>query len=426
MTTHHAAHSLFPAVGAAKPLNPFRTPWGFDAALPPQGSSAYTPSLPFMEALTRWRTAIAEQRLFDEPVSTLHDLSVDPRDGALCRGKGGAGYTPHAWSQLVSLMRAAGAPAGLGNVSRWLAPLTRHYAWSDITRTSLRPRAEEGVMRMMWVEPAAGSLRIPVMRAVVSGRHSLTHFDDLAVLMTVGNLDEEPNRARISRGWDETHATFDLEAGDSDVALSFYMRNSETGCASLSFASALRLAVLDATVVMPDGEKFDRVVRLAAEASATTRRRHTLPRKAGAGRVSETQRAAVARERIGEDIDKALAGSRVLATRWETAKAEVWSGLVQLCKATTADDYAVEVLRDTLLDAGLKDVVEVEGLCKRLATVIAEDSRLRSLPHGSAAHFAAALAVVAEDGTKTGARSWADVVTTQKLSGQVLMNGWPK
>lgn len=423
----YPAPSMFPAAVKPDPLNPFRPPWAFDAALPAQGSAAYTASLPFMTALAQWRTLITDQRLFDENVSTLHNMSVDPRDGALCRGKGGAGYTPHAWSQLVSLMRASGAPTGLGNVTRWLAPLTRHHAWTDITRTSLRPRAEEGVMRMMWVRPnGPTSLAIPVMRAVVSGRHSLTHFDDLAVLLTVGNLEEKPQRARISRGWDETHATFDLDSGQSDVGLSFYMRNSETGCAALSFSAALRIAALDAAVVMPSGEKYERVVRLAASNEASTRRRHTLPRKAGEGRVSEENRSRIAKERIGVDITTALAGARVLAARWEVAKGEVFGGLVPLCKATEADDYAVRVLTDAMLEAGLADVVEVEGLVKRLAKVIADDARLRKLPHGSAAHFAAALAVVADDGTSTGARSWDDVVATQKLSGQVLMNGWPK
>jgi hypothetical protein len=401
-----------------------RQPFEFDAALTHEGPAVYVPAGDFSEVMRQWSERIEEQQLRDVPISSLHSLSVDHRDGALVRGQGGACYTPHAWSQLVSLMRAQGAPAGVANALRWLSPLTRHHGWADVVRTSQRPRTEEGILRMFRARTPNGSMN-PAIRAVVSGRHSLKHFDDAAVLKVISELDETPVRARVSRGWDVTHGSFDLDAGNADVALSFYLQNSETGCASLSFSAALRLAVLDATVVMPSGERYERIVRLAAENSATTRRRHTLPRysSSSGNRISEERRGEIAQQRIAADIEVALAGSRVLAERWEKARGEVFAALVPLCKATVADDFAVRVLADALQEAGVPAGDEPE-LVKALAAVIADDARLRSLPHGSAAHFAAALAIVAADTREK--RSWEDTLRIQRMSGEVLMNGWPK
>lgn len=401
-----------------------RSPYAFDGALSNEPGSTYVPAMPFAFAMSTWQAQITAEHLRDIPIPSLHALSVDWRDGALCRGAGGMAYTPHAWSQLVSLMKAVGAPAGTANVLRWLAPLSRHHAWADVVRTSRRPKGEEGIMRT-FLAPAPDGGRVPAMRAVVSGRHSLTHFDDAACLKVIEELEEKPVRARITRAWNETHATFDLDSGDTDVAMSFYLRNSETGCASLSFAAALHLKVLDSTVIMPDGAKYERIVHLAAERAAS-RRRHTLPRySSGSGqKLTETQRAGVARSRIGTDIETALAGSRVLAERWEAAKAEVRPSLIPLAKATTADDFAVQVLRDACLEQGLA-FAEDEALTRKLAKVIAEDNRLRSLPHGSAAHLCAALTLCAQGGDGE-PLSWETQVLASKLAGEMLMNGFPK
>lgn len=275
-----------------------------------------------------------------------------------------------------------------------------------------------------FLAPAPGGGRVPAMRAVVSGRHSLSHFDDAACLNVIANLEEKPVQARITRAWNATHGTFTLDSGDSDVGLAFYLRNSETGCASLSFEGALHLKVLDTTVIMPSGVSYERIVHLASEA-ARSKRRHTLPRYSGSSgqKLPEAARARIAQARIAEDIDTAMTGARVLADRWAAAKGEIAPMLAPLCRASVADDHAVTVLTDLLLEVGLARIVEVEGLVKKLAKVIADDARLRSLPHGSAAHLCAALTLCAQSSDGE-ALSWDATVATSKLAGDVLMNGF--
>jgi len=416
----------FPSAPHPAPVPEVRKPFAFDAALVNEPGSIYVPALPYAFAVSTWAEQIRRQSLRDVVIPSLHALTVDHRDGALCRGAGGICYTPHAWSQLVGLMQGQSAPSGLANVLRWLSPAPRHFAWADLVAKSKRKHVEEGVLRTFVTR--VGEVLVPAVRAVVSGRHSLTHFDDSAVLKVIEALPETPVRARIARAWDETHAAFDMDVSDEDTALTFYMHNSETGSASLSFSSALRLTVLDATVVMPSGEKFEREVRLAAEQSSSTSRRHTLPRYSGSNgtRLAETARASIAARRIKEDIDTALAGARLLNAQWAKAKSVVHSALVPLAKASTVDDTSVMVLADVLLELGVMVEVktrdDIQRFARDVATVMAEDSRLRSLPHGSLAHLAAAIAVIAATPEKDGTpRTWAYVLNLQRLSGRVLM-----
>lgn len=417
--------NLHPQASPPKPqaMPEERIPYAFDAALSNEPAQRYVPSQSFETALASWLQVIADQKLSDVPIASLQSLTVDWRDGALCRGKGGTGYTPHAWSQLVSLMKAQGAPAGIANSLRWLGPLARHFGWADVVRRSLRPRTEEGILRMFLApRPGVAGATVPAVRAVVSGRHSLTHFDDSAVAEVIRDLPEAPTRARIHRGWDVTHGTFTLTSGSPETRLGFYLRNSETGCASLSFSAALEIAALDAEVVMPDGAKFERIVRLAS-ANAASRRRHTLPRYSTSSgtRISEMTRARIARERIAEDIETAMEGARVLAQRWVTARSEINAEAIKLAKLTKENTSALMVLEDFLRETPWAELCEVEGLLKGLVEVISDDARLRSIPHGSAAHMAAALALVAQKRT-----NWEEVVELQRLSGQFLMEGWTR
>lgn len=409
--------NVFPFPRAVEPVvaSTTRTPFASDAALPHEAATPFIAHrLPFAEASHAWLAQIASERLSDVPIASLHALSVDHRDGALVRGAGGACYTPHAWSQLVGLMRAEDAPAGIANAFRWLAPLARHHAWADVVRRSKRPRAEEGIARMMVVGERS------TFRAVVSGRHSLHHFDDRAVAGVLAAL--SPAYMSVSRNWNETRGVCALAPTYPDVRLGFSFRNSETGCASLSFAGSIVIRALDVVVEQPSGARFERLVQIASDRGAA-RRRHTLPRYSGSSgsRLSEAARQRVANARIEADVDTALTASSVLAERWGAACADVFDAAVQVARITAVDDFALTVLRDLLLDTkGIEQAGE-PAFVKALATVIADDARLRSLPHGSAAHMAGALAVLASQ-----AETWAAAQELQQLAGRFVVEGWAR
>lgn len=396
-----------------------------DAALEQRGPERYTTRrAPFAEVLATWAAMIAGERLADVTIPSLFNLAVDYRDGALTRGGGGMAYTPHAWSQLVSLFKVnkSAIPDGIASVDRWHSPLTRHHCFEDIKRASRRPQAEECVLRAFVTTREGRSY--PTVRAVVSGRHGLKDTDDSNVIRVLQQLEELPVEGRVSRGWDQTYGSFVLDSGDSDVRLGFAFSNSETGCGSIAFNGSITIRALDVEVMLPEGQRFEHLVTIASAANGT-RRRHTLPRydSRSGRRLSDSQRTAIAANRIGEDVDKALNGARVLAQRWGLARADVLPIAVKV--ATVAgDDAGAAVLQDVLCEAGYEHVftaLNKEGL-KELAKVIADNSRLMSLPHGSAAHMAAALALMAVSKERT----WEETRELQALSGQFVMEGWKR
>lgn len=406
-----------------------RRPFAHDAALVQPGPAPYRSGdeLSFAEAIADWRRRIAADRLFDVLQPSLHDLALDPRDGAIVRRAqgGGLAYTPFAWSQLVSLMKT-GAPMGLGNVMRWQSPLTRSHGWDDVTRESQRPREEEALLRCF--HTTVGGRVVQAARAVVSGRYA-KDFDDENVVDVVAGLPERPEKAMVSRQWIVTHASFRLAAGDEDVAMGFYLKNSEVGGASLEMTGALAIRALDATVQMPSGAKYDRLVSIAAD-SASSKRRHTLPRYGvDRSRLSEADRSRVAAERIAEDVERALEAARFLAARWKVAKRAINQVIVPLCKGCRREDGltdpgAVSVLADMLMERGLmqwaKTHDEVAEFAAELAGVVSDDERLRSIPHGSAAHMAAALALMAQSKDRT----WEQATELQRMSGRLLVEQW--
>ena len=389
-----------------------------DAALENQASPTYTTRrLPFAEVIRAWEAQIASEQLRDVEIGSLHDLSVDPRDGALVRGGGGLCYTPHAWRQLVQLFRIGAqtpVPSEVIAADVWHAPLTRHFAFGDVKRASLRARDKGATLRTFVATVNGAQYR--ALRAVVSERHSLHHTDDLAVARVLGSLTEKPVEGRVTRAWNKTFGSFVLDAGDDDVRYGFAFTNSETGCSSLQFSGAITLAALDVEIVRPDSVSVTSEVTVASE-SATTRRNHTLPSKG----LTEDQRAGVAARRIASDIQAALVGARALLASWQRAKGLIESQLIPLAQMTEVDDAAVEVLEDALLELGAvpeaaqRSKEALRAFARSLATVIADDSRLRKLPHGSRAHLAAALAVLAsKEGTWQGARE------IQQLAGAIL------
>lgn len=399
--------------------NQSRHPYSFDAALESQGPLAYySQRKPFEATVVGWLAQISAETLRDIEIPSLHALTIDWRDGAICRGQGGSCYTPHGFTQLVNLMRAKEAPGNLANNVRWLSPIARHHAWADVVARSNRPREEEGILRMF--KTANGRVAI---RAVVSGRHSLEHFDDSALVAVLRALPMAPAEMTVTRGWDETYGTCMLNHGANEsVRAAFSFRNSETGCASLSFAGSIVIRALDAVVEAPTGEKFEKMVQIASARNTGTRRRHTLPRYNGASgnRLSEAARARIATQRIENDVATALEASQVLAERWIAALSDVNPGFVQFASVSAVDDFSLRVLRDMLIEQGHSGVAEEPELLKQIVQVVVDNARLRELPAGSAAHIAGAIAAVAA----TGSFSWERARELQQLAGQFAVEGW--
>lgn len=405
-----------------------RKPFDIDAALPTQGVPAYyMRSLTWAQARADWQQAIKLEELHDAVIPSLHELSVDPRDGALTRGAGGLAYTPHAWSQLLSLMRA-GAPSGLAAVTRWLKPGTRCLAWRDIVVASKRPRTDEGVLRT-FREPATG---LRALRAVVSGRHSLEAYDDANIIAVLDEMDAASradntatlmriNTAFVARRWDVTYGNFTMAAAEG-AALGFTLRNSETGMASLGFSGHVYIETLDARVMMPANVSHDVSVRIAARAKATTRR-HTMPRydSRTGDELSKEARAAIAADRIEADVEVALASAAVLADAWLTAKMDINPTAIALAKASAGDETAAAALKDLLLENGCGLANDASAVAE-LVTIMADDTRLRALPAGSAAYMASALAVLAQGSD----RSWEDALLLQAMAGRFILEGWHK
>lgn len=402
-----------------------RNPYNIDAALGSQGPlSLITRRLPMDVLLRTWREAITADRLSDVRIPSPYTLTVDPRDGALCRGAGGTAYTHHAFSQLVALMKA-GQPGNSPNVWEWNRPVTRHFAWEDVKAAGDRPRSGtkgEAVLRMfqVWVGEKENRRAFPCVRAVVSGIHGLADTDDSNVLAVIDALEEAPIEGRISRGWDHTYGSFLLAAGTPETRLGFAFHNSETGCGSIEFSSSLFITALDTEVVMPNGEKFQRMVSIASERSGTTRRRHTLPRfDSRTGQLfTPAQRTAIAAGRIGKDIDTALEGSRIMAEAWENARNDVRPDAMALATIAANDEVGRAVLSDFFDENGMGAMKEyIEPLC----TILADDARLRTLPHGSAAHWAATLALLAQSGE---GRTWEQARELQRMAGEFVLGGW--
>lgn len=401
-----------------------------DAALRPQRAPRYSTELaPWAELKAQWARLIANERLTDVVQPSLQTLRLDSRDGALTRGKGGLAYTPRAWGQLISLLRAEkdfgyvteGAPNNMANCLRWLAPSARSPGLADVIANSLRAPTDEAVLRCMIV--AERGRQYTAVRAIVSGRHGLTHFDDSNVLATMGRPEMvgDIESGYVSRSWDMTYGSFTVAGGTHGCKLGFGLTNSETGCASLGMMGELRITALDAVVAMPDGRQYEKTVEIMSARNGT-RRRHTLPRfdSRDGERLTETQRHAIAQKRIAADVEKALTESRALHAKWQEALTDINVLLVPLAAMTAADESAIDVLADVLIEQGV-EIGEDKALCGQLAKVIADDARLRELPAGSAAHMAAALAVLAQS-----AETWARARELQQMAGKFVLQGWSR
>lgn len=396
-----------------EPTTGERRPFERDVALDNKGPVGFfTKTQPWADVAADWRAGIAEERLVDVKLPSLHNLRLDSRDGALCRGTfapgqsgGGLAYTPHAWSQLIGLLKAKEAQPGTANVLRWLTPEPRHYAFADVIRRSMRPQNEEAVLRTFRVG------NMCALRAVVSGRHALTAFDDANVLTAMEEsfsyLSKVDVRGSVSRGWNMTRGHVSLPTGGDDLRIGFNFVNSETGCASLKFSASLTISTLDAIISMPEGSQRERMISVLS-AGGGSRRRHTTPRFDGGYRLSEETREIIARRRVAGDLKSVLATSSQLGAAWAKALTQV---------SNLAATGGVEVVEDFLMERGLDP-----ALVKDVGVVLRDDARLMKLPRGSVAHVTAAIAVAA----RLKDRSWEDSLDIQEQAGRFLLQGWGK
>ena len=364
-----------------------------DAALESQGPATYARySEPVSEAVAAWRAHIEAERLVDIPVDTLHNFTVDIGDGALCRGGGGLAYTPHAWAQLIGLYRAKDIPNNAANVTRWLSPTARSFAFADIVTKAKRKATEKAVLRT-FIDRSTG---VRALRAVVSARHSLAEFDDSALASVLADVAEHGSTLRVSRSWDMTQGLLDLSKDGDGAELGLYFENSETGCASLAMRGSVRITVLDAHLVMPAGERYARALTVAS-AGESTRRRHTLPR---------TNRTSVARERIESDVERALADAALVAAAWAKARVTKLPFAEYACGA--------DVLGDYLMERFPQDVERVKATVETLK----DPSTSLHTPMGTVAYLAAAAAASAHR-----VYSWGDVMNAQTFACRVLLHG---
>ena len=376
----------------------------------------------WLDARAMWRAQIASEQLQDFKVPDWRHLAIDPRDGAIVRGKGGLASTPHGMGQLYGLLlqKNREKPSGVWGVDSWHHPEAFSLAFDDCVMRSKRPNEDEMVFRT-FVDPITGER---ALRAAVSGRHSGHLLDDLAVIERLDRFLSDKLPAVYGRGINETHGYAYL-ANEGPLVASLHWRNSETGCARIGFTGGVVLRFLDSVVLqgrMGEGINPDdvdtitdtRAVTLVDERTRTARN-HTVARKGQGGRyLTEAERQTIANERIDHDMALAVHTAGQMVEQWKLAL-EAFPDGMDAASAKAA--LPMEVLADL--------VEETRGLGKddkpALLKLLTDEKRLAEIPHGSAAHIAAAFAVLAARST-----SGDEARRLQTLAGDWLMQGWKR
>lgn len=389
---------LAPVDPVIPPASP--TSLGRDAALPASAGLTYSSATrPWSEILQLWRARIAEEQLVDVEVRCYRSptrnaprgFTLRDTDGAFQRNTGGEalGYTQRAWAQLVNMLlqEVPAKPRGAPEPYRWLEPTVRADVFESIKR---RSRRKEGVgseiLLRTYFDPALG---LRALRAVVTGRHSGIHFDDLALTRVLESMLPAQAPAYVHRDTDETrgYAVLD-QKGAARATIGW--SNSETGAASLAFSGGCWIETLDAVirdgaVVVVNGETLETGVRIA-NTSDRTKRAHTLPRK----HRSEGERARIAAERMRRDVAKATDRSRELCRAWDRAIRTFAPGF--LIQTTEDRPAAVAVVMD-LIEENTKGCSDKDRA--ELEKIFYAPERLKLIPFASAAYIAGAWAVLA-------------------------------
>lgn len=372
-------------------------------------------------ARTEWVDAIERDVLDDVRIEDLRSLCIDPRDGALIRegGRGGGlAVTPKAFGQAVNLMLDAGSRVRgvAGVLHHQLHPPARSVAFEDVRADGVQNKVKPALLRTY--RHTETGLR--TVRAVLSQKYPTNYFDDLQLLPHLDAVLEPTARARISRGVDETFgvATVKLD-GVKHVEGALHWRNSETGAARLGFYAGLRITALDAIVSAPargvtvDVDDVTRATRevevTVAHTSGSKAISHTLPWSGW----TEEERQVEARRRITNALETGLLEVRRLAHLWNIALVDFPLHFAGSANRTET----VDVLMDFLEEAG---ALGADSKFRApLAEVLANEERLRLLPFASAAHVAAAWAVIGRN-----CKTHDEQVEAQELGGLWVSEGW--
>lgn len=411
-----------PKVPAASPES-----IGRDAALPIGEPARYLSAMqPWAAVSSAWQLRIEAEDLVDVQIRYYRTptrqaplgLFLRETDGALMRRpeREGLAYTQRAWAQLIALLlqEVPNKPRSAAEPYRFLGPEVRAQVFAHLRERSRR-REGEGceILLRSFVDSRFG---LRALRAVVSGRHSGVHFDDLALIHALRPHVRADGLASCVRGIDETHGQAVLESS-GDVRAMIYWHNSETGAASLGFGAGCYVTALDAIVANGRIVTTERGIEehevSIISARGSTRRAHTLPR----ARQTEEDRSRIAQERMQADIKTATEESRELCRSWALALQEFPTTQGAWSEAGAGDrETASQVVLD-LIEEHTRGFTEGDrtGLLMLLKT----EGRLRALPFASAAHIAGAWAVLASKQT-----SWDEARRMQAEAGRWVTQGF--
>lgn len=371
-------------------------------------------------ALATWRAAIAASAAGDRTVD-WRALRLDRRDGALYRAGGqGLAVTEHALGQLLTIVGPC-YPRALTTVTS-AAPYVAAAALAEHVAASSRGAADPVVVRL-------GRLNNePMVRAVVTPRHSLAAFDDLALARVLEGALPADARVGVSRaalGRETRGWAYVPGPAQTGLDLSVHWRNSETGEARLAFRAGVRIRALDVHLVSGATVSVE-----VAAATGGTERNHTLPTVGteplatahpGAGirpgvLLTDAQRERIADDRMRASYEGAVAAAEALAAAWAVALTSYPDGVAP------QGAFMLEVLEDLMRERGLVPAdADLQGLRK----VLTDDARLQGLPRYSAAHVAAGFAVLAVSRDAEGnPRTWEEAERLQRLAGRWAMAGW--
>lgn len=390
--------------------------FGVDAILPVAVEPAHSTRLaPLSDVLAQWRAQIALEQLTDVEIVNWRSASDDlgsiglylrTTDGALMMGPDARAFTPAAWSQLINLLMAEqpSRPAGAAAVGAWLTPDTRSQLFEEVKLRSLRREDSKHPLFVRMFKPV-GFSQFTAVRAVLSGRHSGTHFDDSAIADLFEARFDWNAQAHVSRGTDTSAGYVVLDTAPG-LQAAVHFRNSETGASSLAFSGGAYITAIGTSVTVPER----RVEALLTSAKGQTRRAHTLPRV----RVSPEARKGIAADRMGDDVDTATAAAIALCDAWKLALVSFPKGFAAAPVATNA---TVAVYVDQIAErSNLTD-----GARSLLPKLIEDCAALNdgTIPFLSAAWVAASLALLArEEPTAAGFRKLSDE------AGRWVIDGW--
>jgi len=418
----------------------------------------------FEEVLAGWEQQVRSERTSmpdSDRVTDWTQLRVDRRDRAIYRvGGPGAPFTEHALQQLIGAITAGGtgfrsAASALG----WASPAAAAQLLVELMAQSKRDRTSPLVVRtgfrLRQGPRAEGSpVRERVIRAILTARASGVHYDDPALMAVLASVTPAGNRAHVARsalgtetrGWVEVT---DKTAPKTGLDLMVSFRGSETGEARLGFRSSCRIRFLDVVMVAHRGVAVaDEQEIEVGTARGASERNHTLPTisskelretyNLGPGtngtRLTEPQRASIAAQRMTASFTQASAAAFELGRQWAGALKTFAPGAGPLDASGGTAEVMAQVLLDLCEEHGMVLGADRAGI----EQVLIDDSRLMSLPHGSAAHMAAAFAVLAARGTATVSEvggkkvttfqplTWREAQRLQEVAGRWVACGWDR